>query len=137
VSFGHQGWEWEAAHDGGGQTLAKVLAELPALEGQNWKASVEAGGTPGRKNWETEPVDGGYFATGVKHSPVVPKAGETIQVKANLPLGGITNRVLRWRVAGAADFETAPFIEDGAEGAVTWPGVAVIPGQVDGTVIEY
>lgn len=137
VSFGHQGWEWEAAHDGGGHTLAKVLAGLPTLEGQNWKVSVEAGGTPGRKNWEAEPVDGGYFATGVKHTPVVPKAGEPIRVKANLPLGGITNRVLRWRVAGAADFEIAPFIEDGAAGAVSWPGVAVIPGQVDGTVIEY
>lgn len=142
ASFGHSGWEWEALHDGGGHTLAKIMPELGALEGQNWKVSNAAGGTPGAANWaglpEQEPA-AGLFALDVRHKPEIPRSTDVIKVHAELPGGGITNRVLRWRVAGGGAFGVLPFIEDlpGSGGGQTWKGTATIPAQPNGTIIEY
>lgn len=142
LSFGHRGWEWEALHDGGGRTLAKIMPDLGALEGQNWKVSNAAGGTPGAANWaglpDLEP-EAGLFALNVRHKPEIPRSTDAIKIHAELPGGGITNRVLRWRVAGGATFGFLPFIEDqpGSAGGQTWKGTATIPAQPNGTIIEY
>lgn len=142
LSFGHRGWEWEALHDGGGRTLAKIMPDLGALEGQNWKVSNAADGTPGAANWaglpDLEP-EAGLFALNVRHKPEIPRSTDAIKIHAELPGGGITNRVLRWRVAGGATFGFLPFIEDqpGSGGGQTWKGTATIPAQPNGTIIEY
>lgn len=137
LSFGHRGWEWEASHDGGGHTLAKLAPELPALDGQNWKVSAAAGGTPGEANWVVPPAEAGLFAVGVHHVPVIPRSDEAIEVHARLPTGGITNRVCFWRVAGSATFQPAFFTRIISTTPPYWHGVASIPGQPGGTVIEY
>jgi len=137
VSFGHQGWEWEAKHDGGGHSLAKVVAASPSLEGQNWKVSDQAGGTPGAANWTTVPAGAGLFAVDVRHAPVLPKSNEAIRVHATLPTGREGSAAVHWRVAGAAGWQQAGFVADGPTGAAQWPGVATIPPQANGTILEY
>jgi hypothetical protein len=138
LSFGHRGWEWEALHDGGGHSLAKVVADGAAREGQNWKVSPAAGGTPGAANWTTLPPEAHQFAVNVRHKPEIPRSTDAIRIHAELPGGGITNRRCLWRVTGAASFSTAFFMEDqpGA-GGLTWQGTATIPAQPNGTIIEY
>ncbi len=139
LSFGHRGWEWEKLHDGGGHTLAKVVAAGAAREGQNWKGSPAAGGTPGAANWTTLPPEAHQFAVNVRHKPEIPRSSDTIRIHAELPGGGITNRRCLWRVAGAANFNSAAFTEDqpGTGGGASWQGTATIPAQADGTIIEY
>jgi hypothetical protein len=139
LSFGHRGWEWEKLHDGGGHTLAKIVATGAAREGQNWKVSPAAGGTPGAANWTTLPPEAHTFAVNVRHKPEIPRSTDTIRIHAELPGGGITNRRCLWRVAGAATFNTAFFMEDqsGAGGGPSWQGTATIPAQANGTIIEY
>ncbi|MFN0125811.1 MAG: lamin tail domain-containing protein [Verrucomicrobiales bacterium] len=137
VSFGHRGWEWDTRHDGGGNTLAKIVPGLPAHEGQNWNASAAVGGTPGAANWSTLPAEAYRFALGVRHEPEIPRSGQPIKIHATLPSGGITNRVCCWRVAGNGSFQPAYFAPDLPVNQPTWQGVATLPPQPDGTVIEY
>jgi hypothetical protein len=136
-SFGHRGWEWEARHDGGGFSLAKIVPGMGVLDGQNWKVSDAAGGTPGAANWAALPPEAGIFALDLRHKPEVPRSGEPIKVHATLPGGGVTNRVCFWRVAGAGAFTPAYFTEMVSSAGTTWHGVATIPAHPNGTIIEY
>ena len=45
--YGKVGWEWFAAHKGGGSSAELVNEALPLSAGQNWVSSTVLGGTPG------------------------------------------------------------------------------------------
>ncbi len=47
-SYGKFGSEWFALHAGGGSSLELVNESMPGQYGQNWAASAQRGGTPGR-----------------------------------------------------------------------------------------
>lgn len=147
LSFSHRGWLWECLADGGGSSMELMLqgSELGIATGEVrgcglvWKSSTVAGGTPGAANSTAAANVTQTIALDVHHKPDVPKAGEPIKVYAKLPPGGITNRVLHWRTDGAAGFGLAAFVEANPDSlaAGPWEGVATIPGQAPGTVIEY
>lgn len=50
LSYGDSG-EWPVAADGAGATLAKRRAGTTAADSANWRASAQAGGTPGAANF--------------------------------------------------------------------------------------
>ena len=50
VDQGHRGWQWSDQTDGGGSSLELINPAMPNEYGQNWAASAEVGGTPGRVN---------------------------------------------------------------------------------------
>ena len=137
ASFGHQGWEWEALHDGGGRALAKVLPTAGDREGQNWKTSATAGGTPGAANWASLPPEAGLFLTDLRHKPEIPKSTDPIRIRARVHAESVGTQGVRWRVAGTATWTVVPFAADGPGQPGAWDVVATIPAQPNGTIIEY
>lgn len=139
------GWEWYAAHDGAGMSLERVSLTLPASAGQNWRASLSPGGTPGRANSVAE-TDSAPLVTEVRHVPAVPRSGDTVSVTLRLVDEAAGNAgvsaALLWRVNSnnPPAFSTLPLRDDGAEGdAIAQDGLysARLPPQPDGTVVEY
>lgn len=146
ASFGHEGWEWEALHDGGGRSLEKIHARQPAAEGQNWQSSPAAGGTPGAVNSGLPVNEGEPFITEVRHKPEIPRSTEAIAVRATIidPSSGtvLPEEALRWRVAGAPVFQSLTMTvlsqsSDPLTGDVRKNVEAIIPAQANGTIIEY
>lgn len=59
LQYSDQG-DWPVGADGSGASLAKINGERPSEPGENWRASQEMGGTPGRENfpaYRPDPVD--------------------------------------------------------------------------------
>ena len=137
ASFGHQGWEWEAPHDGGGYSLARVLATAGDREGQNWKTSAALGGTPGAANWASLPPEAGLFVTNLRHKPEIPKSTDPIRIRARVHAASVGTQGVRWRVAGTTTWNVVPFAADGPGQPGAWDVVATIPAQPNGTIIEY
>ena len=49
-SYGMEGYVWSNLHDGGGMSLELISPAMANNAGQNWAASLAAGGTPGAPN---------------------------------------------------------------------------------------
>src|SRR6185295_12166200 len=54
VSYGGEG-DWPVAPDGAGPTLARRRANLRSADPGSWRASAQAGGTPGAENFPIRP----------------------------------------------------------------------------------
>ena len=139
--FGKYGWEWFSLHAGGGRSLELVNERLPLAQGQNWTASLEEGGTPGRRN-SAAVVDSAPLITSVGHFPRVLRSGESVRIQARLideaPAGCAA--FLHWRLDGTATFTTTPMFDDGTHGdGVARDGLYAtsLPGQPAGAVIEF
>ena len=90
-------------------------------------------GTPGAQN-STYEADTGPIFRGLKHSPAVPSAGESIEVStAASDPQGIGTMTLRYALNGSRTFASVPMALDSADHL--WKGT--IPGQPDGTVIQF
>ncbi len=76
-------WDWLAEHDGGGRSLELMDAEREADCGQNWGASLTAGGTPGARNSIARKTTA-PFITAVKHAPGVPRASDRVAITARI-----------------------------------------------------
>ncbi len=142
LSFSHRGWAWECPADGGGRSLELIGLSVgtgTALDhGLAWKSSTASGGTPGAVNSVAAANPEQAMAVNVRHKPDVPHSTDTIQIYAELPPGGTTNRACYWRVDGAVSFNVAIFSPTSStSGQGFWKGVATIPAQPNGTVIEY
>jgi len=139
VDHGHRGWLWRDDHDGGGRSLELIDPGLPNDYGQNWAASVEAGGTPGRTNsiHASAPL-----ILDVAHAPCIPHSDEPVTVTARLVQreSDAIEVTLNYRVDGKVDFTSVLMSNDGQHGEeAPDDGVygAEIPAQADGAVVEF
>jgi hypothetical protein len=139
--FGHQGWVWSDAHDGGGSSLELVHVALANDAGQNWLASGLAGGTPGARNSVAQ-SDTAPLVLEAVHSPVIPHASDAVVVTARIvdeDLPGVTVRV-RYRSDGQPTFAALAMRDDGLSGdGAVGDGIygAALPPRPDRTVVEF
>ncbi len=80
---GQRGWQWSDEHDGGGTSLELMNPALPKEFGQNWAASLEEGGTPGRAN-SVAAGDIAPMILDVRHAPIIPGPEELVTVTARI-----------------------------------------------------
>lgn len=131
VDHGHRGWMWRDDHDGQGKSLELIDLDLPNEYGQNWRASLEDGGTPGRANsvvsTETAPL-----ILDVVHAPAVSTSSDSVTVTVRLVSSESAGlqATLNYRTDGDSEFTPLTMAGDGLYRAE-------IPPQADGTVIEF
>jgi len=138
---GHRGWIWYAAHDGGGSSLELINVQLTNQEGQNWGASLVAGGTPGGPN-SIARTNIAPIVRNVAHAPAVPRSTQpvtiTAQVLDELPIG--IEVYLFHRADGSPQFEQERMWDDGKHGdGAPGDGVygVVLPPRPADTVVEF
>lgn len=135
---GQQGWGWVAPAENTGKTLELRNPLVKPGEGQNWGASTPTGGTPGAVN-SIAAADVAPFILGVKHSPAIPRATETVTVEADLvdmPASTITG-TLYWRLSNSSPgaFNTTPMAKTG--GATSTKYQAVLAAQPNLSIVEF
>lgn len=81
--FGHRGWRWSNASDGGGRSLELVNPALSNAQGQNWQASQIEGGTPGRPN-SVLSTNSAPIIRDLRHDPLIPGAHEPVKIEASI-----------------------------------------------------
>jgi hypothetical protein len=142
LDHGHRGWIWSDLHDGGGRSLELINMALPNDYGQNWAASLTNNGTPGTTNSVIR-SDIAPLIVDVTRAPVIPRSGQPTTVTARiideLPTG-VAAVTLYHRVDGSPTFSATPMHDDGLSGdGQAGDGVygATMPGQPNGTVVEY
>ncbi|HYV30826.1 MAG TPA: lamin tail domain-containing protein, partial [Candidatus Binatia bacterium] len=139
----HRGWTWSSEADGFGKSMELRNPNLFRGSGQNWGASVSAGGTPGRVN--------SLFTNNVaplilhlSHSPVVPRSTDAVTINAQIvdeSTSGL-NVTLFWRVDATSPppFTAQPMFDDGTHGdGLGGDGFygAQLPPQPNNTVVEF
>ena len=138
---GHRGWDWVAAHDGGGMSLELLNPQMSNNHGQNWRSSLVTNGTPGVANSVAQ-ANIPPLILEVQHLPPIPRSVDDVLVTALLidELGSGITASVHWRADGAPSFAIAPMHDDGLhdDGA---PGdgvfTALIPAQSADTVVEF
>ncbi len=132
---GHEGWVWEALHDGGGRSLELVNWADKNNNGQNWSSSILEGGTPGQQNSVYDPKLVPLIES-ISHFPVLPKSTDPVRVTIKIDNSsrfGDLGLELFWKVDGAADDFASMDMKVNEEGAY----FAEIPEQQDKSVIEF
>lgn len=132
---GHEGWIWEALHDGEGRSLELINWADKNNNGQNWSSSSSEGGTPGQQNSAFDPKFVPLIEK-VTHFPLVPKSTEpvviTLKIDNSLRFEELGSELF-WRVDGdAADFNSMGMTTD--RGGAYY---AEIPEQPNKSVIEF
>ncbi|MFT4546989.1 MAG: VCBS repeat-containing protein [Pseudoalteromonas tetraodonis] len=137
-----RGWDWNSAHDGGGQSLELIFTGLSNKQGQNWSTSLGSP-TPGTTNSiaanEIAPM-----ILDVAHRPVVPRSSEPVSITAELrDIDGTTlSASLFWREAPTdpGAFNEVAMADDGTSGdGEAGDGIygAILPAMPDSTVVEF
>ena len=80
---GQLGWEWFAAHDGGGASLELIDPRLPNQIGSNWGVSTVTGGTPENVNSIAVTIEAPLIDQ-VSHYPPVPRPQDPVIVRARI-----------------------------------------------------
>jgi hypothetical protein len=136
-----RGWHWSSPADGQGNSLELINPAMAGAYGQNWSASLTAGGTPGELNSvatnNTPPL-----ILDVRHYPAIPRSTNTVTVNARIldeAASGLSV-TLFYRNDGTTNFSAAPMFDDGAHG----DGAAndslfgtILPARPDKTVVEF
>ncbi len=139
--YGKSGWEWFSLHAGGGSSLELVNESLPGQHGQNWTASNQPGGTPGRFN-STRTNDAAPLILEPRHFPPVPRSDQTVTVSTRI-LDDLTTgftALVHWRSQAALPFQSLPLLDDGNHGdGLAGDGLfaARLPAHPSGTLIEF
>ncbi len=131
---GHRGWVWRTQHDGDGHSLELIQPELTNRRGQNWKSSLEEGGTPGRANSVHE-SDSAPLIFNVRHTPVIPRADDPVTVTATIrdELPENVRATLHYRRTTDDTFVVVPMMIGDAEGRFG----ASIPPHDDQTILAF
>ncbi len=138
---GEEGWQWDNPADGGGASLELINSGLSNKYGQNWVAGSSL--TPGAANsvsfLNTPPL-----VSDVEHAPAIPRSDQAVTVNADFKdtEGDELSGVLHWRIStgNPGSFNVTSMSDDGRNGdgdAGDGTFAAQIPGQADGTVIEF
>ena len=141
VDHEHRGWLWADDHDGGGKSLERVNPGLCHGYGQNWQASEEFGGTPGRLN-SAHQADTAPMILDVRHDPAVPDSVASVTVTCHVvdeKTSGL-EVVLHRRHDVADDFSEQTMLDDGQHDdgdAVDGTYGARIEPHADGSVVEF
>jgi len=154
VDYGHRGWDWSEAHDGGGESLELINPALSNDYGQNFSASQTGDGTPGALNTVNDD-DVGPLVLDVEHYPIIPDDGHPVTVTAQIideSSSGVSVAV-RYRVDTSSyedediyphhdpnDYSNVPMYDDGAHGdgdAADGVYGGAIPPQANGSVVEF
>ncbi len=151
---GHRGWQWSDEMDGGGKSLELIDVAGPNEFGQNWAASLESDGTPGRAN-SVAASDSPPMISEVRHNPLIPKPDDSVTVTARVIDGAIPQASVRLRYrqdhssyttadsypqANPDDFTVVAMFDDGThDDGHAGDGVygAQIPPHADGAVVEF
>ena len=78
-----RGSPWPILADGDGPTIELVNPGLGNRAGVSWRASNDAGGTPGAQN-SVFAADPAPSIRSVKHSPAVPRSAEAVVVPCSI-----------------------------------------------------
>jgi len=142
LDYGHYGWVWSDAHDGGGRSLELINPYLTNWYGQNWAASTVEQGTPGTIN-SVMSADVPPLILDVVHQPIIPGPNDPVTVRARVLdelSSGITMTV-HYRVDDTGSpFGTDAMYDDGLHGdGAAGDGVygAQLPAYPSGSVIEF
>ena len=141
---GALGWDWIAAHDGGGSTIELVQPLLSNDQGQNWVASGALGGTPGVANGAAD-NNVAPLIQDVVHSPAVPRSTDPVIVRAELrdeAAGGFSANLFYrdHSTTSPGVYLSLPMFDDGTHGDLTAGDrefAATIGARPNGTVIEF
>ena len=141
ADFGHRGWGWNSDADGLGKSLELINALFDNNQGQNWKPSTTAQGTPGVAN-SVAASDIAPLITDAAHFPLIPTHTETVSVYAKMvdDHASAITASLHWRLDGAGSFTTTAMFDDGTHGdGAAGDGVfgAILPAQADNAIVEY
>lgn len=154
TDMGHRGWQWSDQTDGGGKSLELINAAQPNEFAQNWAASLENEGTPGRAN-SLAASDLAPIIVDARHSPLIPKPGDSVTVTARVIDESIQRATVRLRYradhssyanidsypqANADDFTILGMFDDGMHGdGRAGDGVygVLIPPHGDQTIVEF
>ena len=133
--LGHEGWTWDAKHDGKGNTLELINWADKNNNGQNWGSSLLVAGTPGKQNSIFNPSFQPLVKS-VSHFPLVPKSTDPVLI--NLKIDGVARfdnlePNLLWRVDGKDDEFNSLVMVLGEDDSY----YANIPKQPDKSVIEF
>ena len=141
ILSGEQGWKWDNPADGGGASLELVHSGVSNKYGQNWSAGSSL--TPGEVN-SVASRDTPPLVMDIKHVPAIPRGGQRVTVSAKFmdAKDDEISGALHWRVStrNPENFNVLPMRDGGQDGdldAGDGTFAAQIPGQVDGTVIEF
>ncbi len=131
---GYAGWEWSNEHDGEGKSLELTNPNLPNECGQNWQASLNNNGTPGRQN-SVYSADAAPFILDVAHEPIIPTSYDPVIISARIMnhLAGPVNVEVFYRVDGTAGFDSKAMISSSSDSSLT----ATLPAQTHGTIVEF
>ena len=141
LDHSYRGWDWAAAHDGGGRSLELINPLMPNDCGQNWRSSLVTHGTPGAVNSVLQ-SDIAPMVIGAQHLPAIPRSVDEVLVEARLldeQATGVTASVF-WRVDGDPSFTNAPMYDDGLhDDGSSGDGLyaARLPAQPADTVVEF
>ncbi|MEY2409086.1 MAG: hypothetical protein QOF48_1756, partial [Verrucomicrobiota bacterium] len=142
---GASGWSWYSPAAGFGSSLELVNPDLSNNAGQNWLPSLGSGGTPGVAN-SVATNNVAPLIANVTHFPPIPRAGVPVAITARVRdelSNGVASVVLFFRnhtSGGPPGFSSAAMLDDGGHSdGVPNDGLygAVLPSQVNGTVIEF
>ncbi|MCU0794917.1 MAG: lamin tail domain-containing protein [Akkermansiaceae bacterium] len=155
--YGHKGLSWDSSADGitstppYGNAPADIFPKDRSLElihegfdnssGQNWRASLVAGGTPGAPN-SVAAADIAPIISEVRHFPPVPRSSDSVWVTARIAddPGETLEVTTYWRIDGTPGFSAVAMFDDGLHGdLLADDGLfgATLPSQAAGTIIEY
>jgi len=141
VDHEHRGWMWAGDHDGLGDSLELIDPDTSNGVGQNWSASIHAGGTPGTVN-SVASSNIAPLIQAVTHWPIIPGPSERVTVTAHIQDEldtGITV-TLHHRLDGSTGFNKVTLFDDGmhddkAVGDRLYGGD--IPALADGSIVEF
>ena len=131
LDLDHRGWIWDNAHDGGGSSLERINPDFPNEFGQNWAASLIAGGTPGSLN-SVGTTDASPLVLNVALAPAIPTPAQSVAITCEI-LGGETASVF-YRASDDVSFRSLPLLS--FVGAGQNERVARLPAMPDGTIVE-
>ena len=143
ITSNHRGWIWYTDHDGLGNSLELVNANLPNDYGPNWSASLNFGGTPGLPN-TVRKTDTAPLIVDARHLPIIPKSTDPVSINARIidELRTGVSASLFWRIdAGAPPaFTQVAMFDDGAHGdGAAQDGIfgTLLPAMPVDTIVEY
>jgi hypothetical protein len=140
---GYRGWTWRKEHDGLGKSLELINVAMPNEYGQNWAASLNNDGTPGRGN-SVASNNIAPIILEVQPFPIIPQSSEPVAISARIldETSSGMSIALHWRVDSTTPpaFSVTNMFDDGLHGdGSAGDGIygAILPAMANNTIVEF